>query len=97
MIACWHGRKRFVKKLCQLPDLSLNQQDSNGYTALHKCAVQRYNRRREQKDTAVSGYIYRYLLAIPRVDTLIRDRNNKTAKDWWNDGDALGKEGTADD
>lgn len=97
MIACWHGRKRFVEKMCQLPDLSLNQQDSNGYTALHKCAVQRYNRRREQKDAAVSEAIYRYLLTIPRVDPLIRDRNNKTAADWWNDGDALGKKGTADD
>ena len=97
MIACWHGRKRFVEKLCQLPNISLNQQDSNGYTALHKCAVQRYNRRKEQKDAAVSEDIYRYLLTIPRVDTLIRDRNNKTAEDWWNDGDALGKEGTAGD
>lgn len=97
MIACWHGRKRFAETLCQLPGISLNQQDSNGYTALHKCAVQRYYRRREQKDTAGLEAIYRYLLTIPKVDTLIRDRNNETAEDWWHKGDALGKEGSADD
>lgn len=97
MIACWHGRKRFVERLCQLPDISLNQQDSNGYTALHKCAVQRYNRKRDKKDVAMIEAIYRYLLTIPKVDTLIRDRNNRTAEDWWNEGDILGKEGAVDD
>lgn len=95
MIACWHGRKRFVEKLCRLPDISLNQQDSNGYTALHKCAVQRCKRRREQKDTAAIEAIYRRLLALPGVDTLIRDRNNKTAADWWAEGKAAGKEETS--
>ncbi len=97
MIACWHGRKRFVKKLCQLPDISLNQQDSNGYTALHKCAVQRYNRKKQQKSVAAMEAIYRYLLTVPNVDTLIRDRNNRTAADWWRDGDALEEEGPTDD
>lgn len=97
MIACWHGRKRFVEKLCQFPDISLNQQDSNGYTALHKCAVQRYNRKREQKNTATLETIYHYLRTIPKVDTLIRDRNNETAEDWWNKEDGFGKEESADD
>lgn len=97
MIACWHGRKQFVETLCRLPDISLNQQDSNGYTALHKCAVQRYNRRREGKDAAVLETIYRYLLSIPRVDALIRDRNNQTARDWWEKGSALEQGGHADD
>lgn len=101
MIACWHGRKRFVEKLCGLPDISLNQQDSNGYTALHKCAVQRCRRGQEQKDTAVTDAIYRRLLALPKIDTLIRDRNNKTAADWWAEGKAVekavGKEETSND
>jgi len=46
MIACWHGNEKFVKKLCGFSDISFNQQDSNGYTALIKCAVQRYNRKK---------------------------------------------------
>lgn len=97
MIACWHGRKRFVEKLCQLPGISLNQQDCNGYTALHKCAVQRYNRKKGQKDTTQLEAIYRYLLNRPGIDPLIRDRNNKTAKDWWDKGGALERGEAVDD
>lgn len=92
MIACWHANKKFVEKLCSFPDISLNQQDSNGYTALIKCAVQRYNRIKEGKKVDYVESIYRYLLTLDKVDTLIRDRQNKTANDWWLLGDKLRKE-----
>ncbi len=92
MIACWHANFKFVKELCQLPDISLNQQDSNGYTALIKCAVQRYNRIKEGKKVDYLESIYRFLLTLDKVDTLIRDRQNRTANDWWILGDELRKE-----
>ena len=94
MIACWHGRKKFVEKLCAMPEISLNQQDSNGYTALIKCAVARYNRKKEGKKCDYVEALYRYLLKTDGVDTRIRDRENRTAKDWWDMGDAL-EEGEA--
>lgn len=92
MIACWHANKMFVEKLCSLPDISLNQQDSNGYTALIKCAVQRYNRIKEGKKTDYIESIYCYLLSLDKVDALIRDRQNRTANDWWMSGNELRKE-----
>ena len=92
MIACWHANLKFVKELCRLPDISLNQQDSNGYTALIKCAVQRYNRIKEGKKVDYLESIYRFLLTLDKVDTLIRDRQNRTANDWWVMGDELRKE-----
>lgn len=70
MIACWHGRKRFVEKLCAYHDIGLNQQDSNGYTPLMKSAIKR------------NLDIYNYLLSFPRTDIFIRDRNNHCA-DWF--------------
>lgn len=70
MIACWHGRKKFVEKLCSYKDIGLNQQDSNGFTPLIKCA---WKKNKE---------LYKYLLTFPRVDIYIRDRNNHTAQ-WW--------------
>lgn len=70
MIACWHGRKRFVEKLCSYNDIGLNQQDSNGFTPLIKCAW------KKNKD------LYDYLRSFPRTDIYIRDRNNHTAE-WW--------------
>lgn len=88
MKACWEGKKKFVYELLKKPDLSINQQDCNGYTALIKCAVKRYNQKKE-------GYRYNYyeelyhLLIEKGADTKIRDRNNRTAQDWWNMGDSL--------
>lgn len=70
MIACWHGRKNFVEKLCSFSDIGLNQQDSNGFTPLIKCAW--------KKNTE----LYNYLLSFKRTDIYIRDRNNHTAQ-WW--------------
>lgn len=38
MVAAWSGLSDFVKELCSHPDIILNQQDSNGFTALIKAA-----------------------------------------------------------
>ena len=91
MIACWQGLKMFAEQLCALPGISLNQQDSNGYTALIKCAVQRYNRKKAGKPYAVQEELYRYLIS-KGADQLIRDRNNETAQDWWEKGEQLDEE-----
>lgn len=68
MIACWHGRKNFVEKLCSFHDIGLNQQDSNGFTPLIKCACKKNHE------------LYNYLLSFKRTDIYIRDRNNHTAE-----------------
>ena len=86
MLGCWHGRKRFVEKLCSFEDISLNQQDCNGYTALIKCAVQRYNRKKAGQSYDLNEYLYQYLLDRG-ADPLVRDRNNHTAADWWKHAD----------
>ncbi len=88
MKACWEGKKIFVHELLKMPDLSINQQDCNGFTALIKCAVQRYNRKK--KGNPCNYYEELYQLLIQNgADTRIRDRNNRTAQDWWNMGDSL--------
>lgn len=86
MIACYHAKKKYVKMLCEKEGISLNQQDSNGYTALIKCAVQRYNRKKKDLDTSINEELYSYLIS-KGADTLIRDRNNHTASDWMKRGD----------
>ena len=86
MIACFHAKKKFVKILCEKEGISLNQQDSNGYTALIKCAVQRYNRKKRGQDAFINEELYDYLISRG-ADTLIRDRNNHTAADWMKRGD----------
>lgn len=86
MIACFHAKKKFVKMLCEKDGISLNQQDSNGYTALIKCAVQRYNRLKKGQDAPINEELYQYLISRG-ADTLIRDRNNHTAADWMKRGD----------
>ncbi len=83
MIASWQGSLSFVKKLCCLPNISLNQQDSNGYTALMKCGVQKQNAIKSGKPYEQYEKVYHYLLKIPQVDPLIHDRTQKRAKDWW--------------
>lgn len=67
MIACFHNRKRFVEKLCEYKDIGLNQQDSNGFTPLFKCAIKKHKE------------LYNYLLSFSRTDVYIRDRNNHLA------------------
>lgn len=83
MIACFHGKMNFVQKLCSMPDISINAQDCNGYTALIKCAVARWNRKNQSKRYDRYEKIYQYLKEDMHADTLIRDRNNRTAQDWW--------------
>ncbi len=84
MIACFLGKDNFVKKLCSMTDISINAQDCNGYTALIKCAVARWNKKSQGKRYDRYEDIYRYLKDEMHADTLIRDRNNRTAEDWWN-------------
>lgn len=84
MIACYHGKTKYVKKLCSFPDLSINAQDCNGYTALIKCAVARWDRKNRGKRYDRYEELYRFLKDEMHADTLIRDRNNRTALDWWN-------------
>lgn len=67
MIACFHNRKKFVERLCEYKDIGLNQQDSNGFTPLFKCAIKKHKE------------LYNYLLSFTRTDIYIRDRNNRTA------------------
>ena len=85
MIACWHSKKKFVFDLCSLEGISLNQQDSNGFTALIKCAKQRYERIKRGQKVSVNEELYNFLIS-KNADTLIRDRNNHTAADWWERG-----------
>lgn len=83
MIACFLGKENFVRKLCEMPDISINAQDCNGYTALIKCAVARWNKRNEGKKFDRYEKIYYFLRDEMHADPLIRDRNNLTAQDWW--------------
>lgn len=89
MIACFHAKKKFVYALCGLEGISINQQDSNGYTALIKCAVQRYNRIKKGQTVSINEELYGYLKDKCGADVLIRDRNNHTADDWMKRGDDL--------
>ncbi len=92
MKACWEGKKKFVLELLSKPDISINQQDCNGYTALIKCAVKRYDNKKKGFKYKIYEELYR-LLIEKGADTRIRDRNNKTAEDWWNKGNSLNNEG----
>lgn len=83
MIACYHGKTKFVKKLCSYSDININAQDCNGYTALIKCAVQRWDRMNQGKKYDRYESLYYYLLNDMGADTRIRDRNNRTAQWWW--------------
>lgn len=88
MKACWEGKLKFFYELLDKPDLSINQQDCNGYTALIKCAVKRYDQIKKEKPFDYYEKMYHALIEHG-ADTRIRDRNNLTAQDWWNKGDNL--------
>ena len=88
MVACWHSRKKFVNKLLEMPEICLNQQDGNGYTALMKCAIQRARRKKAGKNFSVQEDLYRLLLS-KGADPLIRDRRNRTAAQLWEEGDGI--------
>lgn len=96
MIACWLGREEFVDELLKKEDLSVNQQDCNGYTALIKCAVKRYKQIENESKYDRYERLYYKLLKNSAVDQKIRDRNNKTAHDWWVAGDELLKKKQSD-
>lgn len=83
MIACFLGKEEYVKKLCSMPDICINSQDCNGFTALMKCAVARWNKKNEGKKYDRYERIYHFLKEEMHADTLIRDRNNRTAQWWW--------------
>ena len=83
MIACYLGKMKYVKKLCEYDDICVNSQDCNGYTPLIKAAVARWNRKNEGKKHDRYDEIYHYLLNEKHADPLIRDRNNHTAQYWW--------------
>ncbi len=83
MIACFLGKEKWVRKLCSYPDICVNSQDCNGYTPLIKCAVVRWNKKNQGKKYDVYERIYHFLKEEMHADPLIRDRNNLTARDWW--------------
>lgn len=83
MIACFLGKDKYVKKLCDMPDICINSQDCNGFTPLIKCAVARWYRRNQGKQHDRFDVIYTFLKEEMHADTLIRDRNNHTAQWWW--------------
>lgn len=84
MIACFLGKEKWVRKLCSYPDICINSQDCNGYTPLIKSAVARWNKKNEGKKHDRYDSIYYFLKDEMHADTLIRDRNNRTAEEWWN-------------
>ena len=69
MIAAWHGRDDFVRKLIDA-GACLNQQDSNGFTPLIKACL------RGHPSSA------KIILNQNKTDIDIRDREGKTALDW---------------
>ena len=67
MIACWHGLDNFVELLLTA-DACVNQQDTNGFTALMKCCIR--------------GHPTTAKLVFQDTDKKIRSREGKTAKDY---------------
>lgn len=84
MIACFHGKEKWVRKLCSYPDICINSQDCNGFTPLIKCANVRWKKKNQGQKYDRYERIYAFLKDEMHADTLIRDRNNMTAEDWWN-------------
>lgn len=68
MVAAFHGRERLVRLLCDDQRTSINQQDSNGYTALMKACMNGNIRCRD-------------ILGEYNADGKIVDINGKTAMD----------------
>ena len=68
MVAAFHGNDALVNKLCRHKDISINQQDRNGYTALIKASMNAHDSCRE-------------VLLSFGADVRIRDFNGETAED----------------
>lgn len=71
MVAAWHGRDRYVEHLCNNEKTSINQQDSNGYTALMKACMKGNTRCKE-------------ILINAGADQKIVDRDGRNAAYWEN-------------
>lgn len=71
MVAAFHGRESMVKLLCENARISINQQDSNGYTALMKACMNGNTRCRD-------------ILLEYGADERIVDINGMTAMDHYN-------------
>ncbi len=71
MVAAFHGREAIVRMLCEDERISINQQDSNGYTALMKACMNGNTRCRD-------------ILQEYNPDERIVDINGKTAMDHYN-------------
>ncbi len=78
MVAAWHNRPEFVKELCEHKDISINQQDGNGFTALIKAC---YWRHMECRD----------ILIAHGADQRIVDRNGYTAQGRYDESIELGR------
>ena len=91
MIACYEGKKEFVDRFIKLPDVSYNQQDANGWTALIKAAAGRNKKLKDGNDKLVKNYqyIYEKLSSLNEVDKTIRDRKNRTAEYFWSNPDIV--------
>ena len=72
MVAAYQGLDRIVKKLCGHPQISINQQDRNGYTALIKACINGHD---ECKS----------ILEESGADSRIRDFNGKTAMEHYSE------------
>lgn len=72
MIAAWWGKQKYVEKLCSLENISINQQDENGFTALIKASANGYGKCRD-------------ILIDAGADTKIIDINGKNYADHWDD------------
>ena len=71
MVAAFHGRASIVRLLCEDSRISINQQDSNGFTALMKACMNGYK--------ACRG-----ILEEHNADERIVDINGMTAEDHFN-------------
>ena len=71
MVAAYHGREALVKMLCEDERISINQQDSNGYTALMKACMNGNTRCRD-------------ILLEYNADERIVDINGNTAMNHYN-------------
>lgn len=96
MIACYEAKRKFVDCMIKLPELTFNQQDANGWTALIKAAAgrnklidrkekypEKYSDKYFEREIEKYKYIYEKLDSLVEVDKKIRSKRNRTAKEYW--------------
>lgn len=64
-------KEKILKLLCNHPNISINQQDANGFTALIKASMNGNSKCRN-------------ILIAAGADTRIVDLDGRSAEDWWN-------------